>query len=399
VPDTLADEEGVPVLPDETASTASAPPNAPTLCPYCGHLGSDPTRCESCRGLFEPLSRQATQNAMGPWQLRDESRKFQPGFSFDTLRRLVSRGRINRHSIVRGPTTRQFWTYACNAPGVAVLLGECHSCHTRVEPDEYLCGKCGAALSPPQDRQTLGLSSVQLLPGDASPDAVAHSSLAAASAPAPATPATPQQRTATPTARQRPAHPPGTQLPAKATPPAQEQQSRQTTRRLRERLRFMSVLFVTTLGINIVLLAAVGVLFFAGELPFRFGFGIDGERDAQPATTQQEQQQESSIKPGPTPPAQRDDAAAPAPTVQPDEQPPVPIDPGTEQWSEDLTRAAILEGEGDVESLSTALRLLEGVLREARLETGDPTANYPHLEARLERIRDRIEYLELRELF
>ncbi|MEO1130159.1 MAG: hypothetical protein AAFX05_10710 [Planctomycetota bacterium] len=339
---------------------------------------------------------------MGPWQLRDEARKFQPGFSFDTLRRLVSRGRITRQSIVRGPTTRQFWTYACNAPGIAVLLGECHSCHTRVEPDEYLCGKCGAALSPPQDRQTLGLSSVQLLPGDASPEAVAHSSLTAASASsaAPTTQATPtqqQQRASTPAVRQRPAHPPGTQVPAEAAPPAQDQQSRQTTRRLRERLRFMSVLFVTTLGINIVLLAVVGVLFFAGELPFRFGFGLDGQQEAQPAATQQPQ--ESAITPGPTPPAQRDVATTPAPTAQPDEQPPVPIDPGTEQWTEDLTRAAILEGEGDVESLSTALRLLEGVLREARLETGDPGASYPHLEARLERIRDQIEYLELRELF
>ena len=41
------------------------------VCPYCGHAqsaaGVGAAQCAACKGLFDPLSRQATQNAMGPW--------------------------------------------------------------------------------------------------------------------------------------------------------------------------------------------------------------------------------------------------------------------------------------------------------------------------------------------
>ena len=105
-------------------------PHAPSLnapvCPYCG-VRTEPgaERCGACKGLQDPLSRQATQNAMGPWAVRDDAANCTPGFSYETLRSMVMRGRIRRDTIVRGPTTRQFWMFAANTPGVAVLLGEC----------------------------------------------------------------------------------------------------------------------------------------------------------------------------------------------------------------------------------------------------------------------------------
>ncbi|MBL8744885.1 MAG: hypothetical protein JNK58_00860 [Phycisphaerae bacterium] len=157
------------------------------LCPYCGHIQSMTEQCERCRGLFEPLSRQATQNQMGPWQLRSEKQPFGPGFSYEKLKEMVSKGRVTRATVLRGPSTKQFWSLACNAPGVAVLLGECHNCHSHVQPDEYLCRTCSAVLTCSTDRQYLGLGPVKLLPGDGPAHEVA-SSAANRSAARPAVP-------------------------------------------------------------------------------------------------------------------------------------------------------------------------------------------------------------------
>ena len=93
------------------------------ICPYCGETQPHDERCRSCSGLFEPLSRQATHNAMGPWFLRDPDRPFQPGCSYETLVRLVDRGVVTRYSIIRGPTSKQFWTVL--APCWRLLISPC----------------------------------------------------------------------------------------------------------------------------------------------------------------------------------------------------------------------------------------------------------------------------------
>ncbi len=143
------------------------------ICPYCGHLSLNTHQCDRCKGLLDPLSRQASQNAMGPWFIRDEANPFRPGCSFDTLGQLVMRGRVTRDSVLRGPTTRQFWTSARNTPGVANLLGECHACHASVSPRDTACPSCAAVFPAATDRQHLGLAPVHLLPGHAAPDAIA----------------------------------------------------------------------------------------------------------------------------------------------------------------------------------------------------------------------------------
>ena len=147
------------------------------LCPYCGRVGANPDRCEHCRGLFDHLSRQATQNQMGPWRLWRDTHPHHPGVSFDVMRDLVARRKITRGTIVCGPTTRQFWSFACNTAGIAVLLGECHSCHEKVRPDNYMCPRCHALLHPKTDRQTLGLAPVRPLPGEAPPETIASAAL------------------------------------------------------------------------------------------------------------------------------------------------------------------------------------------------------------------------------
>jgi hypothetical protein len=137
------------------------------ICPYCGETQPAGDRCRACRGLFEPLSRQATHNAMGPWAVRDTARPHQPGCSYETLLRMIERGRLTKTSIVRGPTTKQFWTIARRVPGVAHVLGYCHACDADVEPDAHGCPECGAPFGAYLDRNYLGLPEVKPLPWEA----------------------------------------------------------------------------------------------------------------------------------------------------------------------------------------------------------------------------------------
>lgn len=143
------------------------------LCPYCGGESTDPKQCAHCRGLFEPLSRQASQNAMGPWFVRDEANPFRPGCSYPTLRLLATRGKIGPMTVLRGPPTRQFWMHARNVPGVGHLFGECHACRAIVQRGDAQCGKCGASFLVDDDRQYLGLADVRLIPGQASAEEIA----------------------------------------------------------------------------------------------------------------------------------------------------------------------------------------------------------------------------------
>ncbi len=137
------------------------------ICPYCGETQPAGERCRSCGGLFEPLSRQATHNAMGPWFVRDPGKPFQPGCSYETLVRMIDRGQITKYSIIRGPTTRQFWTVAKHVAGVAHLLGYCHNCDASVDPGDHGCHVCGQPFGAYLDRNYLGLPDVRPLPWEA----------------------------------------------------------------------------------------------------------------------------------------------------------------------------------------------------------------------------------------
>jgi hypothetical protein len=128
------------------------------LCPYCGHTQTTEARCEQCGGIFEQLSRKATQIAMGPWYMRDPNRPFRPGCSYDIIVKQIKAGKIKPTSILRGPTTRQFWSVARNIPGVAHLLGYCHRCGAHVEPAVQGCPFCGEPFLAPPERNELGLA-------------------------------------------------------------------------------------------------------------------------------------------------------------------------------------------------------------------------------------------------
>ena len=162
-------------MPDDSpAAPLIAPPVAPSVsaplplftCPYCGGPTPDQPRCVACNGLLDPLSRQATQNAMGPWFVRDEQQPHRPGCSFETILTLITRAKITADSILRGPTTAQFWYPAKRVPGVANRLGVCHACQAAVGAAAS-CPSCHVSFEVEGDRQTLGLMPIRLIPGQA----------------------------------------------------------------------------------------------------------------------------------------------------------------------------------------------------------------------------------------
>ncbi len=137
------------------------------ICPFCGGMTADTGRCACCQARFDPLSRQASQNEMGPWFVRDDSMPFRPGCNYSTIKRLVETRGIQSNSVIRGPSTRQFWMLAKHTPGVAPLLGVCHSCGGKVDPDAFACTHCQEPFSADRDRQHLGLGASRPLPGKA----------------------------------------------------------------------------------------------------------------------------------------------------------------------------------------------------------------------------------------
>lgn len=159
---------------------SSAHPARPAavLCPYCGKVTPRAARCANCRGLLDPLSRQATQNSMGPWFVRDPANPFRPGCSYATIKDLAARGRIKPDTIIRGPTTHQFWSLAKRTPGVSQLVGLCYACQEEVEPSDEICRFCGVSFEVDLNRQHLGLAPIHLLPGQAAPEAIADATAA-----------------------------------------------------------------------------------------------------------------------------------------------------------------------------------------------------------------------------
>ncbi|MEM8758252.1 MAG: hypothetical protein AAGF47_10785, partial [Planctomycetota bacterium] len=178
--------------PDQPVAPSPRGDSVMVLCPYCGSLSTGVKSCSHCGGQFDLLSRQRTQNAMGPWFIRDQVRPFHPGCSYATLRRMIAHGRVRPETVLRGPTTRQFWSFAHNTPGIAHLFGACHACKAPADPGQERCGACGVSFLVAGERQHLGLAPIHLLPGDADATAIAAAAFGDAETPQPEGNAQPQ---------------------------------------------------------------------------------------------------------------------------------------------------------------------------------------------------------------
>ncbi|MBI1303578.1 MAG: hypothetical protein GC172_07295 [Phycisphaera sp.] len=98
---------------------------------------------------------------MGPWFVRNAARPHFVGCSYATLLALVRAGEVGRDTVVRGPSTRQFWTVARRAAGLAHLFGRCHACQGPVTIESPVCGACGAAPHDATDRSHFGIGPIE----------------------------------------------------------------------------------------------------------------------------------------------------------------------------------------------------------------------------------------------
>ncbi|HVZ93295.1 MAG TPA: hypothetical protein VG797_02180, partial [Phycisphaerales bacterium] len=394
------------------ADSPAPQPPLRILCPYCGHLQVGEVQCEQCRGLFEPLSRQATQNSMGPWQVRDASRAFAPGCSYDTLKQLIARGRVTSTSIVRGPTTRQFWRFAIDAPGVAVLLGRCHNCHIAVGPDDYMCKSCGEVLSPiaASDRQHLNLQPLQSFSDptanttttpsrlivNATPIATVASSVASTASMEPSAPADGQSYS-----RPQPHLSVGAEVPRSiaaelhiASAPATS-----ITRALRQQNATLRTI-IFALGALILALGAAVVFMLIDSPPQPLPTAISvpaakdgihetpsaGERANSPSPSETH---DSSPQSSPT--NSEESSINPAPIE-------APLDPGLAAWSSDIARAVELAAQNTTNSLAKAVEALKLVQQQATAASNKPTSDFPKLTERIAEYESRLDRLQLRDL-
>ena len=126
------------------------------VCPFCGHRNVDGRKpCEECEMIDADATRSATVRRVGPWFVRRDGNPHAPGMKFTVLRELTKQGGLAPDSVVRGPTTRQMWTFAARIRGLAHLFGLCWNCNRRLnvpaageEPDDF-CLYCGALIEPP----------------------------------------------------------------------------------------------------------------------------------------------------------------------------------------------------------------------------------------------------------
>ncbi len=123
------------------AEAAWQTPEAP--CVYCGQViprASD--RCPHCRTSYSVAVRRASREVIGDWFYLDPRNPSGRGVTFETLVKMVEKGRIRPDSIVRGPPTHHDWMYAAETPRLAKYLGLCPHCFAETTPDQTFCGDC-----------------------------------------------------------------------------------------------------------------------------------------------------------------------------------------------------------------------------------------------------------------
>lgn len=131
---------------DETNEPSGGPPpwkgdKAP--CVYCGQvIDRAADRCAHCRTSFSMAVRKASREVVGDWFYLDPRNPSGRGVTFETLIKMIEKGRIRTDSIVRGPTTHHDWMYAAEAPRLAKYLGMCPHCFAEAKPEDTFCTAC-----------------------------------------------------------------------------------------------------------------------------------------------------------------------------------------------------------------------------------------------------------------
>jgi hypothetical protein len=112
-------------------------------CVYCGQvIPRTSDRCPHCRTSFSLAVRKASREVLGPWYYLDPRNPSGRGVTFETLIKMIEKGRIRPDSIIRGPTTQQDWMYAAEVPRLAKYLGMCPHCFAEAKPEDTYCTHC-----------------------------------------------------------------------------------------------------------------------------------------------------------------------------------------------------------------------------------------------------------------
>ena len=173
--------------PTEKSTEKSADRYGVHVCPFCGTKRADPAdACPKCTMRDTPATRAATAERLGPWYVLQSRSPSAPGMKLATLRTLIGKGHVTRRSVLRGPTTGQFWTFAERARGVAREFGSCHSCGADVKPAAERCPRCGQDQRPPADPDRLLATAEAVVNGRRKAEQVAAARAADSAKPAPA---------------------------------------------------------------------------------------------------------------------------------------------------------------------------------------------------------------------
>jgi tetratricopeptide (TPR) repeat protein len=112
-------------------------------CLYCGQvIARTEERCPHCKTSFSLAVRKASREVLGPWYYLDPRNPSGRGVTFETLIKMIEKGRLKADSIVRGPTTNQDWMYAAETPRLAKYLSMCPHCFAEAKPEDTYCTRC-----------------------------------------------------------------------------------------------------------------------------------------------------------------------------------------------------------------------------------------------------------------
>jgi hypothetical protein len=126
------------------------------VCPFCGTTReTDLGACMQCSLEDTPTTRSATRTKLGPWYVLQSRNPSAPGMNFATLMVLVQKGRVTARSVIRGPTTGQFWRHAAKVKGVSREFGLCWNCGSDVSKNARACHSCKRLQEPPLNPDVL----------------------------------------------------------------------------------------------------------------------------------------------------------------------------------------------------------------------------------------------------
>jgi hypothetical protein len=126
------------------------------VCPFCGtQRETDVGACTQCSLEDTPTTRTATRGKLGPWYVLQSRNPSAPGMNFATLMALVQKGRVTARSVLRGPTTGQFWRHAAKVKGVSREFLLCWNCGGDVAKNARACPNCKRLQEPPLNPDVL----------------------------------------------------------------------------------------------------------------------------------------------------------------------------------------------------------------------------------------------------